>query len=151
MTLQRIIEIVGNNWGVGIVLLLSLVEVSKIKINPWSALFHWIGNLFMAGVKKDIADLSTKLTGVKSDLDAMKDENREDKVKAARIRILRSADEVYQGVRHSKEYFDDILDDITCYNTYCREHPEFKNEKTVIAVQRIEAVYKHCLENHDFL
>lgn len=151
MTLQQIIEIVGNNWGVGLVLLLSLVEVSKIKINPWSALFHWIGNLVMAGVKNDIADLSTKLTSVKSDLDSMKEENREDKVKAARIRILRSADEVYQGVRHSKEYFDDILDDITCYNTYCREHPEFKNEKTVIAVQRIEAVYKHCLEKHDFL
>lgn len=151
MTLQEILEFVKENWGWGLAIVLSLVEVSKIKINPWSSLFRWLGNLFMAGVKKDIADLNGEIQLVKNDLNEMKDENREDKAKAARNRILICSDEVYQGVRHSKEYFDNILADITFYKRYCDEHPEFQNEMTVMATQRIESIYKKCLEEHGFL
>lgn len=151
MTLQEILGLVKENWGWGLALLLSIVEVSKIKINPWSSLFKWLGNLFMAGIKKDIAELNGEIQVVKSDLNEMKDENREDKATAARNRILICSDEVYQGVRHSKEYFDNVLADITFYKRYCDEHPEFQNEMTVMAVERIEEVYRHCLENHDFL
>lgn len=151
MTLQEILEFVKENWGWGLAIVLSLVEVSKIKINPWSSLFKWLGNLFMAGVKKDIADLNGEIQLVKNDLNEMKGENREDKAKAARNRILICSDEVYQGVRHSKEYFDNILADITFYKRYCDEHPEFQNEMTVMATQRIESIYKKCLEEHGFL
>ena len=151
MTLQEILEFAKENWGWGLAIVLSLVEVSKIKINPWSSLFKWLGNLFMAGVKKDIADLNGEIQLVKNDLNEMKDENREDKAKVARNRILICSDEVYQGVRHSKEYFDNILADITFYKRYCDEHPEFQNEMTVMATQRIECIYKKCLEEHGFL
>ena len=195
MTAKEILEIVlksvSDNWGWGLVLFLSFVEVSKIKINPWTRLFNWLGNLLFSGiraemksmeanmtkemsdvksevtkkiadvqtdvtkevakVKEDVREVKTQMAGVKEDLGEMKDESREDKAKAARNRILICADEVYQGVRHSKEYFDNILADITFYNNYCREHPEFKNDMTVMAVQRIEEVYRHCLETHGFL
>lgn len=186
-----VLEFAGDNWGWGLVLFLSFVEVSKIKINPWTKLFNWLGNLIFSGiraemasmktdttkeisamksevtkkisdvqtdvtkevskVKDDVREVKTQMNKVKEDLGEMKDESREDKAKAARNRILICADEVYQGVRHSKEYFDNILADITFYNNYCREHPEFKNDMTVMAVQRIEEVYKHCLETHGFL
>lgn len=195
MTAKQILEIVleftGDNWGWGLVLFLSLVEVSKIKINPWSVLFNWVGNLMFSGIRADMASMKADMTkgisdvksevtkkisdvqsdvtkevskvkddvrevksqmaGVKEDLGEIKDESREDKAKAARTRILVCADEVYQGVRHSKEYFDNVLADITFYKKYCKEHPEFQNDMTVMAVERIEEVYRHCLENHDFL
>lgn len=184
MTAKEILEIVlefaGDNWGLGLAIVLSLVEFSKIKINPWTTLFNWIGKLMFSGIRTEIASLKSEMTkeisdvksevtkevskvktdvremktqvaGVKEDLGEMKDESREDKAKAARNRILICADEVYQGVKHSKEYFDNVLADITFYNNYCREHPEFKNDMTVMAVQRIEEVYKHCLETHGFL
>lgn len=155
MTLQQILDIVGgavgDNWGWILVALLSIVEVSKIKFNPWTILFEWIGNLFMSGVKKDIKDLNEKVTGVQSDIVEMKAESREAEAKAARNRILRFGDEVYQGIHHSKEYFDHILADISNYKKYCKEHPEFQNEMTVMTVQHIEAIYQRCLEEHDFL
>lgn len=169
MTLQQILEVVINNWEWGLVLFLSIVEVSKIKINPWSTLLRWIGNLIFSGIRaemasmkrdmtKEISDVKTEVESVKSDvghvksdLGEMKDESREDKAKAARDRILSCSDEVYNGVRHSKEFFDNVLADITFYKKYCKEHPEFQNDMTVMAVERIEEVYRHCLENHDFL
>ena len=169
MTLQQILDVVRNNWEWGLVLFLSIVEVSKIKINPWSMLFKWIGNLVFSGIRTEMASLKKDMTKeisdvkteveqvksevgqVKSDLSEMKDESREDKAKAARDRILSCSDEVYNGVRHSKEFFDNVLTDITFYKKYCKEHPEFQNDMTVMAVERIEEVYRHCLENHDFL
>lgn len=151
MTLQQILELVGENWGWMVVALLSIVEVSKIKINPWTILFEWIGNLFMSGVKKDISDLNKKVTGVQADIVEMKAESREAEAKAARNRILRFGDEVYQGVHHSKEYFDHILDDISNYKKYCKDHPDFQNEMTVMTAQHIETIYQRCLEEHDFL
>lgn len=151
MTLQQILELVGDNWGWIVVALLSIVEVSKIKINPWTILFEWIGNLFMSGVKKDISDLNKKVTGVQADIVEMKAESREAEAKAARNRILRFGDEVYQGVHHSKEYFDHILADISNYKQYCKDHPDFQNEMTVMTVQHIETIYQRCLEEHDFL
>lgn len=184
MTAKQILEIVleftGDNWGWCLAIVLSIVEVSKIKINPWSWLLKWIGNLLfsgiraemasmkanmtkeicdvkmemtreMSGVKDDIGGVKSEITEVKRDLGEMKDESREDKAKATRNRILVCADEVYQGTRHSKEYFDNILADITFYKKYCKEHPEFQNDMTVLAVERIEEVYRHCLDDHNFL
>lgn len=98
-----------------------------------------------------VREVKDQMAGVKEDLGEMKDESREDKAKAARNRILICADEVYQGVKHSKEYFDNILADITFYKRYCDEHPEFQNEMTVMATERIESIYKKCLEEHGFL
>ena len=151
MTLMDITELAKDNWGFCLIVVLSLVEVSKIKINPWSWLFRWIGNIFMAGVREDMKQMKTELADLKKDMSEMKDENRENEAKAARTRILRCSDESYQGQKHSKEYFDNILADITFYKRYCSEHPDFQNDMTVIAVQRIEEIYQRCLREHDFL
>lgn len=169
MTLHEILELVGDNFGWIVILVLSFVEVSKIKINPWTKLFNWLGNLFFSGirseitsmkqdvtkeitdVKSEVTEVKTDLSTVKSDIGEMKDDQQEDKAKAARKRILRCSDEVYNGVRHSKEFFDDVLSDITFYKNYCKAHPDFQNDMTVMAVERIEEVYSHCLKDHDFL
>lgn len=46
-----------------------------------------------------------------------------------RYRILRFNDEILHEQRHTKEHFDQILDDITRYEKYCDEHPEYENNK----------------------
>jgi len=151
VTLQQISDLLHENLGYIIIVIMSLVEVSKIKINPWSTLFEWIGNLLMSGVKAEILQLRTETEGMKKELDGLKRESSEREAKTARIRILRCADEVYRGDKHSKEYFDNVLDDITSYQDYCRTHPAFKNEKAVIAIKRIEQVYERCLKEKTFL
>ena len=71
--------------------------------------------------------------------------------KRARTQILRFADEIYAGVKHTREHFDDMLDTIDDYNLYCREHPEFKNMRTVNAQEKIVQIYKKCDKEHSFL
>ena len=151
MTLQQLTETINKNLGYIIVALMSIVEVSKIKINPWTALFKWIGDLMMSGVKSDIKRVDKEIESMKHELGSMKYTSEQNEAKMARIRILHCSDEVYRGDLHSQEYFDNVLDDIKVYQDYCRDHQEFKNEKAVIAIRRIEEVYERCLRDHSFL
>ena len=58
---------------------------------------------------------------------------------------------ILHKMRHSKEMFDQINEDIDAYRKYCDKHPEYKNNKAVMAIGNIEKVYGMCLEQHDFL
>ena len=107
------------------------------------------------GIVKDFAD---EIGIIKADLIELKESNRAqdaaralDKAYEARRRILQFADEIRRGIRHSMEHFNDILDDITYYTTYCNDHPKFQNDKAVRSIQRIEEVYDECMRNNDFL
>lgn len=74
------------------------------------------------------------------------------KATTARVRILRSSDEIlHDNMKHSKEWFDQINDDITYYETYCKGHPEFVNNKATHAIQYINKVYAKALQDNDFL
>ena len=75
----------------------------------------------------------------------------EDRATNARIRILRFSDEVRHGVLHSKESFDQVNLDIDTYHRYCEDHPEYKNNRAVMAIANIQRVYAKCLENNGFL
>lgn len=132
-------------WIIGGLLALStLVEISPIKINPWSAILRWFGNKLNGDVIKEVEILKEKVQDVS-------DKQEEYEVKSARVRILRFGDELYQGKKHSKEHFDNILADITTYNDYCRDHPDFQNERTKMTEKQIMLIYQRCLTEHTFL
>lgn len=78
-------------------------------------------------------------------------EDGDNMAKQLRIRILRFDDELYQGVLHSENHFEDILDDIDAYKTYCDNHPNFHNSRGGAAMKHIKAVYEKCKEEHSFL
>ena len=141
MTLAEIGLIIAQHkviaTGITIVIL-SCIEISPLKINPWGML--------VKGVRK--------LNG--TDIIEKKLDNLENKVDmgqaiTSRARILRLGDEIRTGVPHSKESYDQILDDIKRYNMYCKTHPDFENDKTVLTTQIIEKKYKEHLLDNSFL
>ena len=72
--------------------------------------------------------------------------------KQMRIRILRFNDELCRGTNFSENHFDDILEDIAAYESFCEKHKyDFKNGKGQIAIKHIKAVYEDRMVNHDFL
>lgn len=85
-----------------------------------------------------------------SDL-AIRDSLEATKATTARVRILRASDEILHRMKHSKEWFDQLNDDITFYETYCRDHPEFVNNKAKHAIDNINDVYAKALADNDFL
>lgn len=97
------------------------------------------------------AGITTALSEIKKDVDALRAELDRDRATDARIRILSFSDEILHSVRHSKESFDQVNSDIDAYRKYCDRNPQFKNNKAVMAIANIERVYESCLERNDFL
>lgn len=95
--------------------------------------------------------VSAEVTELRKDVGKLTGELAEDRATNARIRILRFSDEVRHGVRHSKESFDQVNLDIDTYRRYCEDHPEYKNNRAVMAIANIERVYADCLRKQDFL
>ena len=69
----------------------------------------------------------------------------------SRVRILRFNDELQSNQKHSKDSWDQVMSDITDYNSYCDSHEGFRNGQTGATVEYITEQYKARLEKHDFL
>ena len=151
--MKDLLDLQTVTWLVGVlcVVITTLVQKLSDKYKPWT----WLAEQFGKAANKEMIDkidtLSKKVDSIeKYDLD--QDEAlKEEKAKAARRRILRCADEIRSKVKHSQEYFDDMLSDISFYKQYCKENPKFENEKAVIAIKIIEETYERCHKNNDFL
>jgi len=143
-------EIAG--WvAIGLVALSSIVEISPIKINPWSWLGKQIGKAINGEVIAKVDSLQEEISDVKRDVSKMQEINDERNAKSARTRILRFGDEILHGVKHSKDHFDEILLCGTEYDQFCREHPDFKNHMTERTMKLITKTYDKCLEENSFL
>lgn len=82
---------------------------------------------------------------------ALKAEFEMERAITARRCILNFNGELLEGRRHTKESFDQILSDIDSYERYCRNHPEFQNNKTVLSTEHIKKIYMQCEEKSAFL
>lgn len=96
-------------------------------------------------------DLIEKVDKLEKDIQQLDHAAGERRAKDARARVLRFGDELIHDVRHSKEHFDDILQDITEYEKYCDEHPEFENDRMQLTAETIKTAYKKCWQEHSFL
>lgn len=90
-----------------------------------------------------ITDAITKLTAEVQDI---RHDQRERDAVLARTHILRFNDELYNGIHHTREYFDQTIDDIKTYEKFCEENPEFANGRTeqasVFIRDEYERLYK---------
>ncbi len=83
-----------------------------------------------------------------NDLDYKIDRNQAD---SFRSRILRFNSEIRKDENsHDQEEFNDILSTIDGYESFCKAHEDYRNNKCVIAVDNIRRIYKEKLENNSF-
>lgn len=143
-TMEQFMDIAGT-WVIGTaVILAGMIKIPPIQLNFWSWLGRLIGRAINGEVLERVYDLSKEIDNLKKDAEL-------ERVRDSRQRILRFNDEILFGTRHSKEHFDEILEDITLYEQYCREHKEYENNKAVLAIVTIRDVYQECMKDHDFL
>ena len=83
-------------------------------------------------------------------IDKLDNELTERGIIACRVRILKFMDEILEGWEHSKDSYNQIIQDITNYERYCDEHPLFKNHQTVATIAHIKADYQERLEKNNF-
>ncbi|MEY8230234.1 hypothetical protein AALA82_01245 [Oscillospiraceae bacterium 50-16] len=131
--------------GGGLLLvLMTLVQIAPVKVNPWSWLAKMVGKAVNADVSKELGAISKKL----DDHVTMDDRRTAD---GHRARILHFNNELLRDIDHTKEEFIEVLAEIDAYELYCREHPEYPNNRAVLAIENIQEVYKERLKKHDFL
>lgn len=146
-------------WGFGILFVLSgLIEVSKIKVNPWSAAMKWLGQRINAEVLQKLDAVEAELAKTKQTLEdtqkqledhvTMDDERYMD---LHRARILQFNTELIRGLKHTEEDFNEIMHNITCYERYCDAHPEYPNNRAAHAIKNINRVFDKRMEKGDFL
>lgn len=127
-----------------VVVAMSIIQIAPIEINPWS----WLGKTIGRVINREVLEGVKK---IETDLDKTNRKIDENEAKLARVQILQFDDELYNEIKHSKEYFIQKLDSIDTYEEYCASHPEFKNSYTVEATKHIRATYEKCLAEHKFI
>lgn len=150
--MQKLIETISTvsvgqvlAGGAGVIALVSVfIEITPVKINPVSKFLAWLG-------RKINGEVISKVDKLEDQITTMQKVNDEQEAINCRYRILRFGDEVKHGTRHSQEHFEQILADIDAYEIFCKDHKDFKNNKTRVTTERILDVYRECVETDDFL
>ena len=127
-----------------LIILAGMIKIPKLELNIWNLIGRTIGRSINKEVLEKVGQLS-------KEVDTLQKDEELERARQARQRILRFNDEILFEKRHSKEHFDEILDDIDTYEEYCRTHEDYENNKAVLAIATIREVYRDCLKTHDFL
>ena len=114
-----------------LVIVLSLVEITPIKLSP----LKWIG-------KRINSEAIERLDKVEKKLD-------EHIAQSYRNKILNAQNTLLNGQTFTMEEFDEIIEACSNYETYCEDN-EIKNEKCKLAISYLKHCYKLCQDNRSF-
>lgn len=126
-----------------VIVLMSLVEVSKIKINPWSWLLGLIGKKLNSGIDKKVSEIEAKL-----DKHIADDET--EKLETKRRDILDFANACMNGRRHTQEQFNFVIKKCDEYELYIEKN-HIKNGEISSAISEIRRLYTKCRQRNSFL
>lgn len=134
----------------GLFALLTILQISPIKINPWSALARSIGRALNKDVLDRLTTLKVEQKEIKSELAAQKALSDKREANGWRADILRFNMELVEHTRHTREDYIEILDVIDKYEKYCDSHKDYENNRAVHAIANVERCYDDRLKNNDF-
>lgn len=126
-----------------VIVLMSVIQVSKININPWDWLLGIIG-------KKLNASIDKKVTEIEAKLDAHIKADEAEKLETKRRDILEFANACMNGRRHTQEQFKFVIKKCDEYESYI-EHNDVKNGEISSAIEEIRRLYTKCIQNNSFL
>ena len=88
-------------------------------------------------------EILQKMEAIDDKVDLLKAENN-------RARVLRFAGEIRRGEHHDLEEFNDVLESVNNYEQFCKDHPDYPNNRSVNAVHLIKTTYASAYENNKF-
>ena len=150
ITFEQVLEWVLHNI-VQICLVLSVfIQITPIKINPWTRLFKWIGKLINTESDKKIDEVIKKVDNLKQELNETQksiDENEKDRI---RWEILDFATSCRNGQRHTQ---DEFLHIITLNDKYRQLLAKTNETNGVFDVEYeyIKNLYAEKQKTNDFL
>ena len=118
-------------WGVSLlVLLLSIIQISPLKLNPWDRLLGWLGKKLNGA----------QLTALQKQITTLWINNH-------RQTLLTFARECRSDIYHSPEEWAHVLNVAEEYEQYCLKH-EVSNGVVKQDTQYIRNLYQELSRNH---
>ena len=154
MTLDELLRTARDIFlggGAGLVAILSLVEIAPVKINPWRSVARAIGRAINGEVLESVEDVKRAQRDTRKALDEHIRSDDERNADTLRMRILHFNNELLRGDRHTREDFIEILAGIDAYEQYCKNHPNYHNNRASHAIANIGRVYDERLKLRDFM
>lgn len=156
--MEKLIEVLSGltigeiaKWaGLLLVAILSLFEFTKIKVNPISAIFRWVGNKINAPMLELIDTISKKQDAQEKKLDDLLDSQDDNEIDRIRWEILDFANSCRHGVKHTLDEFDHIIELNEKYHRIL-DRRKLTNGKIDLEYSYIVDIYKQCQEKNSFL
>lgn len=114
----------------------TLIQVTPIKVNPWSWIFKQIRSALVGDIEKTVTEMSHEMES--------------EKVATIRWRVLDFADTERAGRKHSCEQWRHCLDQLSWYSAYC-VRKNITNGVMEEASKYLRDAYQEHLRNNDFL
>lgn len=155
MSITNLISLVDLKEGVSIgglllVILLTLIQITPVKWNPWDSILTWLGKKLNAGVKKEVDELKDSLKEVEKKLDNHITESKVKDLKDTRRDILDFCSSSMNGQRHTQEQYRFVIKKCDEYELYV-EANKIKNGEITSAIKEIRRRYDRHIQQNDFL
>jgi len=124
------------NPSITILSAITLIQITPIKINPWS----WIAKTVRKAL---IGNLEAKIDNLSADVLA-------EKVASKRWLVLDFANSCRQDRKHTHEEWKHCLDELAWYETYCQTH-KINNGVMTECDKYLRTEYQKHLQKNDFL
>ena len=134
--MEMILKFIKENTSLVVLGAVTFVEFVPIKINPWSILFKWLGNLLVGDLKESFSDL-------KKDFD-------DNKADTMRWNILNFARDCRRGEDHSEEEWNHVISQLKKYETLCEEK-HIENGVIEENAVFLRELYRKRLHKNDFI
>ncbi len=153
MKIQEIINLItrdGANWLVVIVIVTSLIQISPLKLDPWTKLANWLGNSLNKSVLGKVADVQKQVQAVDQKLNNHIAESESKSLQDTRSEILRFGSCIVSGNNYTKEEFDFMISKCDKYEEYCKTN-KVANGVADATIKEIRRVYAIRLSENNFL
>lgn len=119
------------------------VEITPIKLNPFSSIIKWIGNKLNGDTNNQLETISSQLEIVSGRIDKIE-------INDMRSQILDFANSCMNERNHTKEEFEHIIDIHTQYEDIISKRG-MTNGRVDLAFRYISDLYTICLNENSFL
>lgn len=168
MNLSALLNTVISDHGGIILLVLTLVEISPIKINPWGALFNYIGKRTTAETNMKLDNLAKEFTfrenelkkshevlansfeSLGNEIQTVKREFENKTASDKRWDILDFANSCRNGRKHGREEWMHVIAQLKEYETYVQEH-DIDNGVIEEETKYLRELYRKRCEENDFI
>lgn len=141
--MQQVVEWIGKNLWTIIIIVSIFIQITPIKVNPWSALFKWIGKTITGNACSKIDGLIDKVEKIEKDVKT----NEKDRI---RWEILDFANSCRNDRKHTRDEFQHIVALNDKYKRLLRETGD-TNGVFEVEYNYIQDLYAERLEKNDFL